>query len=127
MAIRITAEEVLDIMDSGVEVSSAQFTAMIKAASLMIDKVFENDSDVTDELLTELERWLTAHLLSSTLTRMAAKEKIGDAEITYTGKWGELLKSTPYGQMVLILDITGKIANTGKMAARMYAIPNFDD
>jgi len=61
------------------------------------------------------------------LARMASKEKVGEAEVTYTGKWGELLKSTPYGQMVLLLDTTGKIANAGKAKASMYAIPNFDE
>jgi len=127
MAIRTTIEDVLNIMDSDLVISSSQGTAMIKAASLAIDKIFEDDTEVTEEQLTELECWLTAHMIASTLARMAAKEKIGEAEITYTGKWGDLLKSTPYGQMVLLLDTTGKIANAGKMRASMYAIPNFDE
>ena len=37
MAIRVTEQEVLDIMDSGIEVSSTQMTAMITAASSVID------------------------------------------------------------------------------------------
>jgi hypothetical protein len=127
MAIRVTTEEVLEIMDSDVVISSTQATAMIRAASLMIDKIFADDSDVTAEELIELERWLSAHMIASTLARMASKEKVGEAEVTYTGKWGELLKSTPYGQMVLLLDTTGKIANAGKAKASMYAIPNFDE
>lgn len=127
MAIRTTAEEVLDIMDSDVAISSSQMTAMITAASSIIDNVFENDANVTDAFLTELERWLTAHLISSTLIRMAAREKIDTVEITYTGKWGELLKSTPYGQVLLSLDVTGKLSNTGKSKAGIYAVPNFDD
>ena len=127
MAIRTTIEEVLDIMDSDIVLSSSQGTAMIKAASLMIDKIFEDDATVTEEELTEFERWLSAHMIASTLARMSAKEKIGEAEITYMGKWGEVLKSTPYGQTLLLLDTTGKIANAGKMRASIYAIPNFEE
>lgn len=127
MAVRVTTEEVLEIMDSDVVISSTQATAMIRAASLVIDKIFEDDSDITAEELVELERWLSAHMISSTLARMSSKEKVGEAEITYTGKWGELLKATPYGQMVLLLDTTGKIANAGKARASIYAVPNFDE
>ena len=91
MAIRVTEQEVLDIMDSGIEVSSTQMTAMITAASSVIDNVFADDSTVTDALLKELERWLSAHYVASTLARMAEKEKVGQAEVTYMGKWGEML------------------------------------
>ena len=81
MAIRVTEQEVLDIMDSGIEVSSTQMTAMITAASSVIDNVFADDSTVTDALLKELERWLSAHYVASTLARMAEKEKVGQADV----------------------------------------------
>lgn len=124
---RTTAEEVLGIMDSDVIVSSSQVEAMINSANLMITKVFEDDASVTEEYLTTMEMWLAAHMLASTLVRMASKEKIGEAEITYAGKWGEKLLSTPYGQMLLTLDVTGKLAKTGKMGVSVYAIPSFDE
>lgn len=127
MAIRTTAEEVLDIMDSDVSISTSQMTAMITAASSIIDTVFENDATATDTFLAELERWLTAHFIASTLYRMGAKERVGDGEVTYTGKWGEGLLGTPYGQMLLTLDVTGLLAKTGKKVISMYAIPNFED
>lgn len=124
---RVTIDDVLDIMDSDIVISSSQGTAMITAASLIIDKVFENDVDATEEHLTELERWLTAHMIASTLSRMAEKEKVGQAEITYMGKWGEMLKSTPYGQVLLTLDTSGKLGKVGKRGVSMYAIPSFED
>lgn len=127
MAIRVTEQEVLDIMDSGIDLSSSQITAMITAASSVIDNVFADDSTVTDAYLKELERWLSAHYIASTLVRMAAKEKVGQAEVTYIGKWGEMLKSTPYGQVLLTIDTTGKLAKIGKKAVSMYAIPSFED
>jgi hypothetical protein len=124
---RVTISEVLIIMDSDVSVSNTAVTAMIGAASAIIDKIFEDDTVITEELLTELERWLTAHMIASTLNRTTSKERLGDAEVTYTGKWGERLNSTPYGQMVLTLDITGKMAKSGKAGMVMYAIPSFDE
>jgi len=127
MAIRVTEQEVLDIMDSGVDLSSTQITAMITAASSVIDTIFADDAVVDDALLKELERWLSAHYIASTLVRMAAKEKVGQAEVTYIGKWGEMLKSTPYGQVLLTLDTTGKLAKVGKRAVSIYAIPSFED
>lgn len=127
MAIRVTEQEVLDIMDSGIEISSTQMIAMITAASSVIDNVFADDANVTDALLKELERWLSAHYVASTLARMAEKEKVGQAEVTYMGKWGEMLKSTPYGQVLLTLDTTGKLAKVGKRAVSIYAIPSFED
>ncbi len=127
MAIRVTEQEVLDIMDSGVDLSSIQITAMITAHSSVIDTIFADDAVVDDALLKELERWLSAHYIASTLVRMAAKEKVGQAEVTYIGKWGEMLKSTPYGQVLLTIDTTGKLAKIGKKAVSIYAIPSFED
>jgi hypothetical protein len=66
-------------------------------------------------------------MIASTLSRSTSKERLGDAEVTFTGKWGEMLKSTPYGQMVLTLDITGRMAKSGKTAVTLFAIPNFED
>ena len=124
---RVTAEEVLDIMDSDCVVSAGALTAMITAANTIITKVFENSTEVTDDELKELERWLAAHIIASTLYRMASMERVGDAEVKYIGTFGQQLDSTPYGQMVKILDVTGELAKTGKLAVSFYAIPNFDN
>ena len=124
---RVTYEDIMDIMDSECSVSESKVNVMITAASAVIDKVFAEDVNVTEEILTELERWLTAHMIASTLYRSTSKERLGDAEVTFTGKWGEMLKSTPYGQMVLTLDITGRMAKSGKTAVTLFAIPNFED
>ena len=124
---RVTYDDVMAIMDSDCDVSSSKVTVMINAANAVITKVFEDDTVVTETVLTELERWLTAHMIASTLNRSTSKERLGDAEVSYTGKWGEMLKSTPYGQMVLTLDFTGRLAKSGKTAATIYAIPSFED
>ena len=122
MAYRVTATEVKSIMD-GCTTADTVVETLIKGASETVNSIF-NTTDLT--LYKEIERWLTAHMLASTLARTTSEEKIGDASAKYTGKWGSKLESTPYGQMVLILDTTGKMANAGKMEASIYAVKGFD-
>jgi hypothetical protein len=126
MAVRTTSAAVIQIMDN-CTVSTTIIDTLIIAASAVIDKVFEYDTVMTDVMLTEVEKWLTAHMIATTLSKTTTEEKVGDASVKYTGKYGEGLKSTPYGQMVLLLDVTGLMGNSGKQAASIYAVPGFDN
>lgn len=116
---RVTAAEVKAIMD-GCTTADAVVEAMIDAATDVITDVI--GSGLTDARLKEVERWLVAHMLSATVFKTTSEEKIGDASAKFTGKWGEGLSSTPYGQMVLMLDTTGKMANAGKRSATIFAV-----
>jgi len=122
---RVSAVEVKEIMDN-CTVIDAVVDTFIDASTALIDKIYA-DTLITDTLLKEIERWLTAHMLASTLARTTSEEKLGDASVKYTGQWGKKLESTPYGQMVLILDPTGLMANAGKMAATITAVNEFDE
>ena len=122
---RVTATEVKEILDNCV-VTDSVVEAMIDAGTLVIDSVFEDDTDVGTTLLKEIERWFIAHMVASTLHRTTKEEKVGDAQAVYTGSWGIGLDSTPYGQMVKQLDITGKMSNMGKRGASVFAIPSFE-
>jgi hypothetical protein len=122
---RVSAIEVKEIMDN-CTVIDAVVDTFIDASTALIDKIYA-DTIVTDALLKEIERWLTAHMLASTLARTTSDEKLGDASVKYTGQWGKKLESTPYGQMVLVLDPTGLMANTGKMSATITAVNEFDE
>lgn len=120
---RVTAAEVKVIMDN-CTVADATVTAMIAAASQIIDNVF-GSTDVTDAT-TQLELWLSAHIVASTVHRMAGSEKLGDAAVTYIGMFGEGLKSTPYGQMVLTLDSSGELVGMEDQVITFKAIESFD-
>jgi hypothetical protein len=122
---RVTATEVLAIMD-GVTLTDIQVEPYITAANLFIDKIFAGNTEVGEELLTEMEKWLAAHMIAVTKFRTASKEKVGDADVTYTGKWGEGLHSTSFGQMVLFLDPSGLMTKAGKFPVSLFAIPSFD-
>jgi hypothetical protein len=121
MAYRVTATEVKEIMDSCTVTDSIVGT-FIKGANEVVNTVLGTS---TTEY-KEIERWLTAHMIASTLHRTTSEEKLGDASVVYTGKWGEKLSSTPYGQMVLLLDTSGKMATMGKQTATITAIESFD-
>ena len=122
---RTTSAEVLQIMD-GCTLSSTIIDAYILAANALLDKVFYGDSTLGTVVLEEVERWLTAHMIASTTWRTSKSESVGQVSVTYTGEFKENLSSTPYGQMVLSLDFTGKMGNLGKRKARIFAITSFD-
>lgn len=126
MAIRVTATEVKDIMDN-CQVTDTVVDIYISVASKVIDSVFSGDTTTSAELLKEIERWYSAHLIASTLERISYEEKIGDAAIIYAAKMGRGFESTPYGQALLQIDVTGKLARMGKKPASLYAIPQFED
>lgn len=122
---RTTATDVKLILDS-CTLPDATVDAYISTANLVVNQVFENDSTLGTALLTDIEKWFTAHMISSTTWRSVDTEKLGDASVKYTGQWGKGLDSTPYGQMVKTLDVTGKFAATGKRVASIYAITSFE-
>lgn len=123
---RVSPGEVKQIMD-GCTLGDQVINAYIISANALVTEVFTGDTEITTTLLKEIERWFTAHMISSTTFRMGSDEKLGDASITYTGKWGLGLDSTPYGQMVKQIDFTGRMGKVGKLAAKIYAIKSFDE
>jgi len=119
MAARVTPTDVKAILDDS-ELSSGQILPYITSANALVNSVLGTG---TTDILKEIERWFTAHMIACTRERMALKEGAGGASITYTGKYEEGLKSTPYGQMVLTLDTTGLMAaQDGRRTATIYAI-----
>jgi len=128
---RVTADEVKEIIP-GTTLENPAIDVYITGVSLVVDQ-WLTDSGLSDAILTEIERWYTAHLIASTNYRLSAREKVGDAEIEYgskveyVGKGYDRLSSTPYGQMVLELDSTGTMNKVGKRGARIFAIQSFDD
>lgn len=126
MAVRVTAGEVKQIMDD-CALTDQVIDSFIVGANALVTKVFSGDTEITTVLLKEIEKWMTAHMLASTLNRTTSDEKIGDASVKFTGQWGKKLESTPYGQTVLTLDPTGKMSKAGKSAAYIYAVKSFEE
>lgn len=106
MSLRCTEEEIKAIIDTTLE--NEQVVRFHQAASTLIDSTLTAEGYSAD-LLKEIEIWLSAHFLAARDPRVR-KEKFGDANATYQGKDGMGLKSSDYGQRVLLLDFNGVLA-----------------
>jgi hypothetical protein len=121
---RVSSAEVLAIMDLGSGVTDVD--AFIAGATLVVTERL-GEKGLSDDLLKEIERWLSAHFVSINLPKIM-EEKIGGASQKYEGivfigsKKG--LDTTRYGQQVLVLDSTGTMSNIGKVAASI-SVPDF--
>jgi len=125
MANRTTATEVKAILDNS-QLTDAEVDIYITSANTLVTDTLGDSTLLGSTELKDIERWLAAHLISITRERIGVKEKIGDISIEYAGKFGEGLNSTPYGQMVLSLDITGRMAGLGKKKVYFKTITSFD-
>ena len=125
MANRVDEADVSAILDN-TTLTDQQILAYINSANATINNALA-DSGLSSDILFEIERWLSAHMISITRERMAKKEEAGSAKIEYIGVYGKGLELTPYGQMVLDLDTTGIMASLGGKSATIYAIPESHD
>lgn len=120
MTLRVTDAEVKEI----IETSITDTTPFITTANVLIDAVLSDDiaaGDLSDAVLEQMELWLSAHFVA--VRQGAPKmEKAGDGAVTYFGKDGVGLESTPYGQQVLAIDITGKLKSAGAKTAKIQTI-----
>lgn len=104
---RVTVNDVKDVIET--DVVDPQIRAFINTAHLMVEDLLTGEG-LAENTLTEIERYLAAHLLTLRDPR-PQQEKIGsEYSVTYQGKSGMGLQSTQYGQMALTLDTTGKLA-----------------
>ena len=103
---RTTEAEVKEIIDTDLTVE--QVAPFLTTANVLVTDIVAGEG-YDANLLGEIEKWLAAHLIIARDSRVA-KEKIGDADVTYQGKFGEGLKATAYGQQVLMLDHHKKFA-----------------
>lgn len=107
MPIRTSPDEVKAVIDT--DLSVPEVDPFITTASLLVD---EHLTDLlSDALLTQIETYLAAHLI--TLWEPRAKSESADGvAFSYEGAaTGEGLRSSRYGQLVLMLDSTGTLAN----------------
>lgn len=101
---RVSAADVYAIRPS-----NADAFPFIVAASAMLDQ-YVTAAGWSTALATELERWLTAHLMELASPGVSRK-RLGDTDVSYAvAKLGTGLQATRFGQTVLALDVTGTLA-----------------
>lgn len=120
MATRTTAKKVKEIIKTNL--TEDQVEPYVISANVFVSNIFGTG---TSDLLAEIERWVSAHMIASTKTRQATNEKAGTASVTYSGQYGQGLASTSYGQMAMALDSTGVLASLGGKAIQLFAVPSF--
>lgn len=101
-----------------------QIQAFIDTATLIVDANLL-DKGLSTDLLTQIETWLAAHLLSMRDQR-TSERRIGDVWFTYQGQTGLGLDATLYGQQVKLLDTSGTLASLGKRRATLTVFSEAD-
>ena len=122
---RVSATAVKDIIDTDLTVG--QINAFINAANLVVTTQLAS-AGLGETLLTEIEKWLTAHLLS-TRDQRTESESVGGGggySVRFQGKTSMGLDATIYGQQVKLLDTSGTLARLGLKTARLNVI-SLDD
>lgn len=111
---RVADAEVRAIID--VDSLLTDISPFITAANLIVtDKLAS--SGTSEEMLKEIERWLAAHFVAVRDPRSKSESIGGITAHYFVGREGEGLRSTPYGQQALALDLTGILAKAGMRGA----------
>lgn len=123
MANRATEEEVLEILPANTTLTEDTIFPYISSANVFVTSSLEGK--LSDSVLKEIEKWLSAHMATVARERLSKEAGAGGAYIKYAGEWGAELSSTQYGQMVLMLDTSNTLRNLkdGKKNATIYAVP----
>ena len=105
---RTTAAEVKLILDT-TTLTDPVIDSFIVSANLFVTNALASTT-LGATTLADIERWISAHLLSFTIERQAKKEEAGSAKIEYAGNFnGKGLLGTSYGQLAVSLDTTGTL------------------
>jgi len=107
MAARVTATEVKAIIETSE--SDSAIAPQIAIATLLVDEIAAADSTVLAARLKEIERWVAAHFIASSLDPRAKSEGVKGITETIEGSFGMGFEMTRYGQQALILDSTGTL------------------
>lgn len=114
---RVAASDVKDIIDTALD--EFQIEAFISTANLLVTEKLSG-GDLSDAMLTEIEKYLAAHLICLRDQRVQNSSMDG-MNLTYQGQTGMRLEATQYGQTVQILDTTGAFASSGLKAVKFSA------
>lgn len=121
---RTNVADVKNIIDTAL--TDPIIEAYVNSANVFVTSVLDGKG-LSDAVMEEIEKWITAHMIASTRERMGKEEEAGGARIEYLGKYGEGLSSTPYGQMAIQLDTSGTLSSDleAKKTAWSVAVTSF--
>lgn len=97
----------------------------IEDASSIVDDEIPKE-DLTDEQLERIERYLAAHSYKFLQNRQLFQFASGSSSGTFSGRFGEGLKGTAWGQMAIESDPTNTLANRFKPDANFNVLKSRD-
>jgi len=123
---RTTVDKVTEILEVDAERNEDVVISFINSANVFVTATL-GSKGLSAALLAEIERWMAAHMITSTIERQAKQEAAGGASISYAGDWGPGLMSTTYGQTAVAMDtsLTLSAIAKGRSAPSMKAITSF--
>lgn len=121
MTVRVHYAEVKLVINT--DLTKPVVESMIVTANIFVNSILSGE-DLGADLLKEIEKWMTAHIISISKERQPEKIEIGDAVEEYA-RLGQGLASTTYGQMVINLDTSGKMKLAYKVKAIIKAVTSF--
>lgn len=109
MAARVTVSEVREIIDTAL--SDAGVSSCITAANSLIASKSEMTSSLSEDTLTQIELWLSAHFVSVADPRVV-EERTRETAVKYVQPGaGTGLTGSSYGQTAMALDSTLTLAD----------------
>lgn len=105
---RVTPALVKEIIETAL--TGDELNPFINVAHYLVQQILL-DKGLSADLLTEIEKWLSAHFLAIMDQRVHSESVGGEWQATYQGKTDMGLNATTYGQQALLLDTTGSLAN----------------
>lgn len=123
---RTTVDDVKNILDD-TQLTDIQIEGFVNSANVFVTATL-GTKGLTEALLTDIEMWISAHMISVTRERIYKEAGAGGAYVKYAGEWGEGLLGSTYGQMAVNLDTSGTLINLAKQKSSAWskAVPNFD-
>lgn len=109
---RVIDTEVFEI----IETSLTDIDVFIETANLFVTN-WLGSSSLSDATLKEIEKYISAHILSlrDPRTKSVGVDVLSES---YQGQWGMGLNGTSYGQMAILLDTTGALGQLAKKGKR---------
>jgi hypothetical protein len=122
MGVRVSPSDVKKIIETGLD--DDQLYAIITAASLFVD--YHLGGRLSEELLTEIERWMSAHFIAAGPDPREKEFRIHDVWANLRGETGRGLEFSQYGQQAVVLDPTGRLKNAFKPRATFSVQSEYD-
>lgn len=111
MAIRVAAQEVLDLIETSLD-EQVILNSMITTASLIVDEQLVGITPVISTgMLKQIELYLATHFVALVEEKGSLKgESFGDAKVFLADVYKAGFSATRFGQVAITLDTSGKLA-----------------